>query len=575
MTTTLEEVRVAESACRPVYDKANARRSAALLLFILCSLGAVVAYLLVIAHDGVNVVYWDDWGFAPIIRSTLEGHLSFGQLWAPHAEERFLFPNLVAIPLVLITSWNAFAFYGFSAACLIGTFTLIVRAFWHPIREYPLRWLPMPFVLFTFAQVENTLWAVQISWYMGEAACVGSFYLLTRRSLSRVGLVSAAALGVVASYSVSQALLVWPIGLILLSIPGRPRWARISWVAIGGLTVIGYSRGMSAGQAGIYPLGTYMHHVTTTALAFLVAVGSVIPNVSVILGNYGSQTVAEYLGAAILIGAVAVIVRWLRSQRPSGPRAFAMALVALGVGFDVMLIPARLYDNITGATASRYVTFNVLILIGIYATCAMTSPPREPSRSVALNARGAMLLILIAQVVVATRVGLWEGNWSHSYRLTSADILANISKAPDYLVGPYVLPATATYARNFAPFLEQHHMSVFADQQQPFRQLGIVLGGTQPPQLAPPLQIESQIRSDHGAKVAWTALSAVFQASDGALEPYVLGPGGTANLVKWAAGLPPIPASELSVWNPPPIGAFLQPYASYYKSWSRQLAAKS
>ena len=183
---------------------------------------ATAGYCFYIARYGVNVVFWDEWSWAPLLHAS---HLTINSFWVQHNEDRIFFPTILAAALINATNWNDFAFFYVSAAFMLITLLLIVRVFWDDILRSPGWWIPLPFVVLTLAQYQNTLWAFQIAWSVALVAVVGALVLLrhVRPSMLQMGL--AIALGFVASYSSLQGLLVWPVGLVLLASRGQTRRA--------------------------------------------------------------------------------------------------------------------------------------------------------------------------------------------------------------------------------------------------------------------------------------------------------------------------------------------------------------
>jgi len=537
---------------------------------------SVAGYLVFIFRFGVNAIYWDEWNFVPLVARSMSRHLTFSQLWAQHNEDRIFVPNVIAIILARTTRWNDFAFYLFSAVLLMATFAVMARIFRDEIKRAPLWFIVLPLVAFTLAQFENTLWAFQIAWFLVLFCIVASMSLLSSRDeLMGMALAGAILLGVIASYSSLQGLLVWPIGLVALFTRGHPYRLRCIWGLSGVAAILVYFIGFSYSNAGFQPMSTYFHDVGTTAQAFFIAVGNVITNQRVNVDPLGVHATV-LIGIVLTVGACAVVASWFIEGRPSGAKCFIVSLVLIGLGFDLFLIPTRLFDNMIGGTPSRYATFNWPLLIGVYLAAVIwrTEGTRWNARSIAL--RTVVLALVVSQVIVGTASGVADGRSDRSVRLTSADVLANASAAPGFLVRPYLYPPSATYVHDLVPFLMANKMNVFAgENSKNLQALGIVPGGQQPPVLLEPDPVREWVRDDENARKAWNVLSAVYSSSGGALAVYPSSATGSALLVLWAATRQPIPANELSVWVVPPAQVFLQQYEQYYEAWEVVLTWRS
>ena len=81
--------------------RAPARRK---LLGILTVAGfalPVLAYFAFVNRYAVNVVVFDQWSDVALVEKAFSGHLSLGDLWAQHNENRILLPNLIVLILAV------------------------------------------------------------------------------------------------------------------------------------------------------------------------------------------------------------------------------------------------------------------------------------------------------------------------------------------------------------------------------------------------------------------------------------------------------------------------------------------
>jgi hypothetical protein len=76
------------------------------LLFNAAPAAIVLGYLLTF---GVNVPFWDQWDFVPMLRRFYEGRLSFRELWEPYAEQRLLIPRVAMLLLARATGYDVVA----------------------------------------------------------------------------------------------------------------------------------------------------------------------------------------------------------------------------------------------------------------------------------------------------------------------------------------------------------------------------------------------------------------------------------------------------------------------------------
>ena len=175
-----------------------------------------------------DVVFWAEWSWEPPLHAS---HLTVNFVLGSAQRGSDFFPTILAAALINATNWNDFVFFYVSAAFMLVTLLLdIVRVFWDDILRSPGWWIPVPFVVLTLAQYQDTLWAFQIAWTRRcSLRLVGALVLLRP-----IATVDAPRWGwplpwaVVASYSSLQGLLVWPAGLMSSSRHGGRRDVRSS-----------------------------------------------------------------------------------------------------------------------------------------------------------------------------------------------------------------------------------------------------------------------------------------------------------------------------------------------------------
>jgi len=175
----------------------------------------------VVARYAIDVPYLDQWDFAPLIDKMYQGQLTFHDLWMQFNEHRIFFPKLIMLGLARLTHWNIryeSAVSVFLAMAVFLVLTCQIRATARVFGQKQLRWaLPAcSLVAFSVSQYENFLWGWQLGLLLGLLASLGAILLLANPPLGWGKFAAAIALGVVATYSFANGVLVWVIGLGLL-----------------------------------------------------------------------------------------------------------------------------------------------------------------------------------------------------------------------------------------------------------------------------------------------------------------------------------------------------------------------
>lgn len=183
---------------------------------------------------GVNIPYLDGWDFVPFVQIFLDG----GPFWEyqnflQHNEHRPIFPSLILLVSVVLTSWNVvyLMYFGWSLIALsVGLIYLILK------KTYPkLIWLIIPIAAFMFnpAQYENLLWGFTANaWFLVSSGIILSIYFLTKVETHRVAIIPAILFGVVASFSEIAGLVIWLVGAYSLINLGNWRKSSVLlWVS--------------------------------------------------------------------------------------------------------------------------------------------------------------------------------------------------------------------------------------------------------------------------------------------------------------------------------------------------------
>ncbi len=143
-----------------------------------------LAYFAFVHHYALNVPVNDQWSDVLLVEKAFSGHLSLGDLWAQHNENRILVPNLIVLLLAYTTHLDIITEDYLSAVLLAGSVFLIVRTHRRRSPATPLIWYcPVAILMFSWAQYENTLWGFQLAWYVVLICLAGTLAVLDREQV--------------------------------------------------------------------------------------------------------------------------------------------------------------------------------------------------------------------------------------------------------------------------------------------------------------------------------------------------------------------------------------------------------
>ena len=174
-----------------------------------------------VARYPVDVPFFDDWSFVPLVEKWYLGNPALGDLWHQHNEHRMFFAKVIIVGLAAMTSWNMTYEVALNALLGAGIFLVFVRQAFRIqtlVGECGLPWLipGSSLIAFSMGQWESWVAATSLAYYLSVFCSVAGIVLLSKFQFSWHMFLSAALLGVIASYSFGSGLMYWPIGILLL-----------------------------------------------------------------------------------------------------------------------------------------------------------------------------------------------------------------------------------------------------------------------------------------------------------------------------------------------------------------------
>lgn len=113
--------------------------------------------LYLITRYGIDVPFWDEWEFVPLLMKFKSGALTFHDLLAQHNEHRILFPRLIMLVLAAVTGWDIrYELYA-NFAVAAFTFVFLNLLYRRAAGKGRAPWFPAlsAFLVFSPVQAEN------------------------------------------------------------------------------------------------------------------------------------------------------------------------------------------------------------------------------------------------------------------------------------------------------------------------------------------------------------------------------------------------------------------------------------
>ncbi len=333
----------------------------ALPLWLLClGYGLPLVFLgWFVVRFSVNVPYEDQWELINNLFIPLAQHPWQWQDFVLRQNEHLLvFPSMIFAGLAFLSHWNVQWEMSVSLGLAVATAWLLARLSYSQGLA-PWASLIAGVLVFGLGQWENWLWGFQLAWFLINFCLVAALVCLARPDYGWGGLGGAVILGVVASFSSAQGLLVALalVPLVFTHGPGKT-WVRLglwgaSWAVCLGLFMWHYPSG-NLGVPPIswwpnpWPVGHYFFILLGTPLSADLGTAAYVGGVGLCL---------FLLGAGYTLGFASLRVRRL------GLPWLCLGLFALL--FAVLTTLGRAGLGIEQATSSRYTTTSGLLFVSL------------------------------------------------------------------------------------------------------------------------------------------------------------------------------------------------------------------
>jgi len=425
----------------------------------MCTLLTISPALLLLYYIrvfGVNVVFWDDWAIIPLIQKTMNGTLSFSDLFAQHNEHRILFPRIIMLAIAGLTQYNTVAemFFSWILICLTGFLIFYVyqkKFSWQSYPKLLLIFLPVSLLLFSFRQYESILWGFTCQMYLMIFGAVATFTLLELSKKIDIWFTLCLLSAILATFSFSVGLSVWPVGLLQILVSERRDLRKaVIWCFAGAVAFTSYFYGYIK-PSHHPPLDYVLIHPLGAGRYFLTLIGASF--------SYDAVT-AGVLGLVISLIAILVIVEGYNGKLLKGYGVWLSFVLFVAIS-SVAITVGRAGFGVEQALSSRYAPLTVLGVVGLYFLAVSVSE-KLPAKSKSFGAHAILALILVGLIV--SYGGGWLAGQNMKYsREMGAYILTTYKIQSDENIGNYLYPIP-TVVREQAQFLEQNKLNVFSEK---------------------------------------------------------------------------------------------------------------
>jgi len=419
-----------------------------------------------VAEYHVDVPFWDQWNFIPLLGQSYEQGVTLADLCGQHNEHRLLFPRLIMLGLARASRYNIVWELVVIILLASATFALLRHQFLKTAGALGYSGFPWPMpvislLVFTLGQAENWLWGWQIQIFLNVLAVVAGIVLLGSRPFRWGKYWYALGCGILATYSFANGLLFWPLGfLALILIPfenGRQRKQALAlWTAATVGVAVSY----------LYQF-RYESPSGTPWTQFLDQPGEYLRYLLIYLGrpviNYQEYALAIGVSGLLLFGFLSLyLFLKKRGAFPAFLPFFFFGLYAIGCGLLTGI--GRVGFGSHQAMDGRYVPFSSLIWVADFAFLFILSQEiRTRART-----RPGRILGLAGLAVLVSLFSFWIGRTSYrvGYRVFKSYHSRMLPAKHELLRGEdeellLRLYNDAGYVRQGIEVLKKHKLAVF------------------------------------------------------------------------------------------------------------------
>ena len=396
----------------------------------------------------VNIAFWDEYETGYMIEKLFSGNLGWDFLFSFHNEHRILFPRIISLSLGLLTHWDSRAPMWLGWLFLVLTSLLFFRVFRRSFQPDEadlnillLKFSPIAWLMHIWRQHENLLWGYQFAFFLMMFAVLASLVLLNADRKIGWKFFAAIAAGIVATFSLANGLLIWPVGLLALIaqrfLPDDQAsksgwWPRAGiWTIAGLFFGISYIRGYSphAQSPGTSFLLENPAITIRSALAFFGFLVSSRVDFAILAG----ALIVALFAAAVFLNLRAVFsrVRPVHSEvgqvqnlshqikksrtpaniykRPTAAAIIPCLLILFSLMSGALVVIGRAGGGMAAMSAPRYSTLSIFGLVGLY--WLLFSKPAESGNRI-LEIVGLAVVVLI----VTTN---FQSSWKEGQRIRS------------------------------------------------------------------------------------------------------------------------------------------------------------
>jgi hypothetical protein len=402
----------------------------------------------------VNVPYMDEFAIVAFLKKISENNFQISDLFNQHNEHRIFFPNIITVTLSEISRLNTnwFIYFSFFLLCLI--LLLLYLIFSDNFKEISLSliwFVPVSWFIFNFTQTFGMLWGFELCVYLSIFGFFIAIYSLDKSKDLDKWLIFALLGGILSTFSFFNGLLVWPIGFVLIYLTKQSKMK--FFIVWSFFTLLSYGFFFNNwSHPSQHPSMFFIFQNPISSLEFFI--------VNVGCPVFRSDTIWTFVFGVIVVFSIIIVTSYIIKNRLYSENALYISILLFSLGSSFMITVGRSGFGIDQATASHYVSFSMMGIIGLYFILLNLFFKNPTSSKFLFILLFLVIFLIFIGVITAFITGISQAEQYHAQQKLNEYSLFHYKTIPlDELKSLYPDP---NIAYNLATFLDNEKLSVFA-----------------------------------------------------------------------------------------------------------------
>ena len=361
----------------------------------------IIIAIYFIKKNGLNVPFYDQWEFVPLLSAYFEGKPWIHFLTEFHNEHRIIFPRLIFLASAMATQWDVLI-ENYISLFFVCIALIIIMGLLKETKKPLITIVPISWIVFSLGQYENFIWGWQMQIFMMSSGILASISFLNKVKGNPYYLIPGVLSAWIASYSFFNGLLIWPIGFFQLYLLRAKRSTIMGWFIGGLLAITLYFSGdiKYADPTSQHDIFIFLRNPFDYIMYLLAYIGAIFSG--------GSVKQGVVYGSVIMIIFMFVVFQALHSRQ--WERSIPWVMISIfSLLSGIMIGVGRLGFGVDQALSSRYNSISLLFILATIALAVDVKIGKTLSHHIVMIVLPILLMLLITGFIDSYLSGWREG----------------------------------------------------------------------------------------------------------------------------------------------------------------------